>query len=175
MSDPTAPEPPELPNSGDERTLLLAFLDVYRFEFIDRIRGLDGDALRQPLGPSRLTLAALVSHMAMVEHNWFRRRLAGLNMPEPFASLDFDTAIDAEMTWGESLDATELVEVFNAAVAESDAHIAAAALDDLATTVPDGVEPWNLRWIVIHMIEEYARHCGHADLIRESIDGEMAR
>ena len=52
---------------------------------------------------------------------------------------------------------------------------AAAALDDLATTVPDGVEPWNLRWIVIHMIEEYARHCGHADLIRESIDGEMAR
>ncbi|MEM9130695.1 MAG: DinB family protein [Actinomycetota bacterium] len=175
---PTAapsPPPPDLPHAGDERTLLLAFLDVYRFEFIDRMRGLDGDALRQRLTPGRLTLGALVGHMALVEHIWFRVRMAGLDMPEPYASFDFDADPDAEMAWGESLAAIELTAAFTAAVAESDRLIADAALDDLAATVPAGVEPWNLRWIVIHMIEEYARHTGHADLIRESIDGELAR
>lgn len=174
MSNHDTPQPPALPHAGDERTLLLAFLDLYRFEFLDRIRGLDGDALRRRLAPSRLSLGGLVGHMALVEHIWFRVRFAGLDMPEPYASFDFEADADAEMTWGESLDAAELTAVFTAAVAESDRHLGAATLDDVASRVPDGVEAWNLRWIVIHLIEEYARHTGHADLIRESIDGELA-
>ncbi len=174
MDDSSAPTPPHLPHTGDERTLLLAFLDVYRFEFLDRIRGLEGDTLRQRLAPSRLTLGGLVAHMAMVEYIWFRQRFSGLDMPEPYLSFDFEADIDAEMTWGESLDAAGLTAVFNEAVAASDEVIAAVGLDDVAAQVPDGVEPWNMRWIIIHMIEEYARHCGHADLIRESIDGALA-
>ena len=175
MDTPVPTEPPDLPHSGDERSLLLAFLDVFRFEFLDRAAGLSFEQLRQIHPPSTLNLARLLGHMTLVEHIWFRQRFAGLDAPELYQSLDWEADPDAEMTRAEGLDPDELRAEYQAAVAESNRHIAAAlSLDVVAVAVPDGVEAWNLRWILIHMIEEYARHCGHADLIRESIDGRLA-
>ena len=94
-------------------------------------------------------------------------------MHEIFSSLDWDADRDAEMTLSSTMSVDELVTLYKDAIADSDARIAAAdSLDQLSTTGRDG-EPWSLRWILIHMVEEYARHCGHADLIRESIDGDV--
>ncbi len=170
------PDLPEIANEGDERTLLTQFLDFYRAELIDRAWGLDAEQLQKTLAPSSLSIGRLISHMAWVEHLWFRVRFAGEAMPATFASLDWDADPDAEMalsaTWG--LD--RLIVEFDAAVAFSRRRtVAASSLDDRSVATNAAGEHWNLRWVLIHMIEEYARHCGHADLIRESIDGDLAR
>ena len=167
------PPPPPIPKQADERTMLLAFLDNYRADLLDRAWGLDATQLQQTLPPSSLSIGRLLSHMAMVEYNWFKVRLDGEEMHEIFSSLDWDADRDAEMTLSSTMSVDELVTLYKDAIADSDARIAAAdSLDQLSTTGRDG-EPWSLRWILIHMVEEYARHCGHADLIRESIDGDV--
>ncbi len=167
------PELPPIPNHADERPMLLAFLTYYRAALLDRAWGLDAAQLQQTLPPSDLSIGRLLSHMAMVEYNWFKVRLAGQEMPEVFASLDWDADRDAEMTLSSTLSVDELIALYHEAIADSDARIAAVdSLDQLAVVERDG-DPWDLRWILIHMIEEYARHCGHADLIRESIDGDV--
>ncbi|MEM7092152.1 MAG: DinB family protein [Actinomycetota bacterium] len=174
-ADAARPEPPDIPLVGDETTLLIDFLDYYRAALVDRAWGLSDEQLRYRHPPSRLSIGALVGHMVMVESNWFRNRFDGEGMAEPWASLDFSDDYDAEMTHSESRTSTELVALFNEAVEDSRRRTAAAdSLDQLSIGAnPDG-EHWNLRWILIHMIEEYARHCGHADLIREAIDGDTA-
>ncbi len=168
------PPPPELPRSGDERATLAAFLDLQRAALLDRAWGLDDEQLHRPHPPSSLTLARLVSHMAWVEQVWFRHRFAGEPMGEPFAFLDFAADRDAEMAVGEDLPRAELLAVFDAAVGDARARAASAPLDQLSVRVDREGNHWSLRWIMVHMIEEYARHCGHADLIRESIDGDTA-
>ena len=96
-------------------------------------------------------------------------------MAEPFASLDWATDRDAEMALAQTWPFDELLSQFDTSVTDSRARIAAAAsLDQLSAGTNRQGEQWSLRWIIIHMIEEYARHCGHADLIRESIDGNVA-
>jgi uncharacterized damage-inducible protein DinB len=168
----TQPNWIHIPLEADERTMLLAFLDYYRVEFIDRARGLDPDQLQIPLTDSGLTLGRLIIHMAYVEQIWFAIRLNGEEPQPPFAGLDFDADPDAEMALSHGRSFEDLVAEFDAAVADSTQRIAASDSLDRRTerTNRDG-KHWNLRWILIHMIEEYARHCGHADLIRESIDG----
>ncbi|MEM7340757.1 MAG: DinB family protein [Actinomycetota bacterium] len=174
MSRVVASEPPHIPNNGDERVLLLAFLQFYRAALLDRAAGLDAEQLRRPLAPSRLTLIGLIGHMTYVEYIWFRTRLTGEAMPEVYDTLDWDADRDAEMTRAEAMAPEAVVAEYRAAVREADDRIAAADLDTVSVERPDGEEPWDVRWIVIHMIEEYARHCGHADIIRESIDGGVA-
>lgn len=170
----TGSAPPHIPLAADERETLLSFLDFYRAALLDRTDGLDAPALNATHPPTTLTLARLVSHMAWVEYFWFRVRLAGEDMPAPFADLDWEADDDAEMTYGASLTVAELRAVFEAAVADSKARVEAAdGFDDLTVGTNQDGEHWNLRWILVHMIEEYARHCGHADLIRESIDGDV--
>ena len=167
------PPIPSIPKHADERTMLLAFLANYRADLLDRAWGLDEAQLQQTLPPSTLSIGRLLSHMAMVEYNWFKVRLDGEEMHEIFSSLDWDTDRDAEMTLSSTMSVDELVTLYKQAISDSDARIAAASsLDQLSVVERDG-EPWNLRWILVHMIEEYARHCGHADLIRESIDGDI--
>ncbi|MBY5163384.1 DinB family protein [Salsipaludibacter albus] len=170
---PRPPAPP-LPRAGDERATLTAFLDFHRAALIDRTWGLDDDQLRITHPPSTLTLARLVSHMAWVEQTWFRARFAGEPMAEPFASLDFTDDRDAEMTRGQDWSRAELLAAFEAAVDDARARTAGASLDQLSVRTDRAGERWSLRWILVHMIEEYARHCGHADLLRESIDGDVA-
>jgi uncharacterized damage-inducible protein DinB len=173
----TRPPAPQIPRQGDEWTLLIAFLDYYRAALLDRAWGLDEEQLATPLAPSPLTIGGLIGHMTFVEYVWYRVRFAGLDMPEPFGSLDWDENPDAEMALAESWPADQLLQAFDAAVRDSRQRVKnAASLEDLSAKNSNGDrEKWNLRWIMIHMIEEYARHCGHADLIRESIDGDVCQ
>ena len=157
---------------ADERTMLEGFLDAYRALAVRKAAGLDQAQLATPLSPSPMTLGGILRHLAAVEDDWFHSDLAGNDHPEPWASVDPADAED--WTWRTSAGDTpdELVELFEAASARS--RTACAPVDSLAAmsikTDVDG-QPWSLRFIYVHMIEEYARHVGHADLIRESIDG----
>jgi len=169
------PPQPHIPPDADEPTMLMAFLTNFRSDLLDRAWGLDAAQLQQTLPPSTLSIGRLISHMAMVEYHWFTMRLDGQDMPEPFASLDWDADSDAEMTLSSTMTVDELTGLYDGAIADSNARIEAAeSLDVLAKSERRGVR-YSLRWIMVHMIEEYARHCGHADLIRESIDGDVCR
>jgi len=156
--------------------MLTAFLDYYRADFLDRAYGLTSAQLQVSLPPSTLSLSRLIGHMTLVEYSWFQDRFDGKGEPEPYASLGWEADIDAEMTLAETWETQELLERFKAAVADSRARESAAeSLDQLSAQTNRDGEHWSLRWILIHMVEEYARHCGHADLIRQSIDGDLAR
>jgi uncharacterized damage-inducible protein DinB len=172
----TPPSPPDIPRTGDEIETLNAFLDYYRAALVDRAWGLTHEQLQANLAPSTLTLSRLIGHMAGVEYWWFADRFAGAD-PDPVAeSLDWDSDPDAEMTYAQTLGVDELLSWFDAACEDSRTRVAVAESLDQISARPhprDGYR-WNLRWILVHMIEEYARHCGHADLIRQSIDGGTA-
>ncbi|MEM7273093.1 MAG: DinB family protein [Actinomycetota bacterium] len=168
------PAPPHIPNVGDERTLLIAFLDFYRAALADRAFGLSDEQLQIALPSSSLTLSRLLGHMALVEQSWFRDRFDGEGMTEPWTSLDWEADADAEMSLAQTWSSDELLASFEAACEDSRRRVDGVGLDRLSVEPDRQGEHWNLRWILIHMIEEYARHCGHADLIRESIDGDVA-
>lgn len=155
--------------------MLDRFLDYYRADFVDRAWGLDGEQLNAHHGPTTLTLARLIGHMTAVEYGWFTDVLDGDPLPQMYLDMDWQADPDAEMTRAETLSADQLRDEFEAVVAESHRRAGAHELDDLSVKPSKSGESWSLRWILIHMIEEYARHCGHADLIRESIDGDLAR
>jgi uncharacterized damage-inducible protein DinB len=168
-----APDPELLPN-GDEAALLHSFLDYYRTILLRKAEGLTEAQARLQLGPSDLTMIGLVRHMAEVERGWFRRRYMAQDAPPLYYS-DADPDGDFHVT-----DADTVAEALAALQAEIDfarAVTTDAAMDALAAAIPPtqripGWQP-NLRWILIHMIEEYARHCGHADLLREAADGAV--
>lgn len=152
-----------------ERAVLVDYLDHYRRELERKCEGLDPEQLaRRSVPPSTLSLLGLVRHLARVEHSWFRR-VMGRDLTQTRLywtvedpDLDFNQAVadpgvveDAWATW-------------RASVAYADRLIAAQSLD--AEGVHDN-GPIQLREVVVHLIEEYARHLGHADLLRECIDG----
>ena len=158
---------------SDERTTVTEFLDYYRATLALKIGGLTDDQARQAaVPPSDLSLLGLVRHMADVERSWFRRRFAGAEAPplyygdaHPTGDEDGDLHPGPDDTVAEAMAAwQEEVEFARRTTAE-------ATLDDLSAKPVHDLGLVNLRWILVHMIEEYARHCGHADLIRERIDG----
>jgi hypothetical protein len=164
---------PELVPAGNEREVLDSFLGYYRTVFIRKAEGIDEQQARTTVPPSDLTLLGLVRHMAEVERNWFRRRFAGLDAPPLFYGPHDE---DGDLHAGPD---DTLAGAFAALAAEitfaEDAAANAESLDVLAPRLLTARDPdWqpNLRWILVHMIEEYARHCGHADLLRERIDGQ---
>ena len=162
---------PEPGRSTDQRATLLQFLDFYRSVLVRKAAGLDATQLSATLGPSRLTIGGLVKHMALVEDHWFNSVLLGNDYPEPWITADWSTSPDWEFDTAPNDSPTELIEQFLASVARSDAAIASVLELDAIAARHSHREPTNLGWILVHMIEEYGRHCGHADLIRESIDG----
>lgn len=171
----TRPEAPHIPFAADERTMLLAFLDFYRASLKDRAWGLDRGQLQQALAPSSLTLARIIGHMTWVEDIWFRVRFDGDETAPVWAGIDWDADGDGEMTLASTWSVVDLMAHFDEAISDSNRSTEAApSLDQLSKAPTHTGEHWDLRWILIHMIEEYARHCGHADFIRESIDGDSA-
>jgi hypothetical protein len=123
--------------------------------------------------PSSLTLAGLVKHLALVEDSWFQDRFLDRGLPEPWASAPFDDDRDWELNSAGADEPDALLALYAAACERSRAAV--AELGDLSArsvkpTLPER-EPFSLRWVLMHMIEETAQHCGHADLIREAIDG----
>jgi hypothetical protein len=165
----TAPDvkPIDEPLIADERTMLAAFLDVHRDYLLEKCAGLTGEQLsRRSVSPSSLSLLGLIRHMAEVESSWFRRRVLGLDLPwlyvlEDNEDADF-TDVDPEQAEADYATLLRERELARAAVAK-------ASLDDTFVH-PDRGE-LSLRWLYHHMICEYAQHNGHADLIREAIDG----
>jgi uncharacterized damage-inducible protein DinB len=147
-----------------EREMLDEWLNWHRETLMLKCQGLSDEQLRLASAPpSTLSLMALVRHLAKVERSWFRRRLAGEDVPHLFPELaEFTEAGTA--TWAET-SAQWREEV---ALARKAAR--SVPLDALAKRGCDG-QAVSLRWIMMHMLEEYARHNGHADLLRERIDG----
>ena len=162
------------PQSGSELATLSGFLDYHRRTLLLKTEGLDADQLDRTLGPSTMTLGGLLKHLAYVEHNWFVLVLQDGPAHEPWASVDW--AADRDWEWSSAASDTpdELRALLVESVARSEAivHELGGDLDHLSARNDRHTgEPFSLRWILVHLIEEYARHNGHADLIRESIDG----
>ena len=171
MTTDDRPEPPYL---GDETGTLAGFLDFHRATLLRQVAGLDHDQLNRPFPPTTMTLAGLLKHMAYVEDIWFGVRLAGNSPAPPFDTAPWSDDKDWEFTSASEDDPEALCTLLRDAIARSNELTdAAGSLDQIAAgTTRDG-QSISLRWILVHMIEEYARHCGHADLMREAIDGKV--
>ena len=155
---------------------MLGFLNYQRATLAWKSQGLDSDGLRASVGPSTITLGGLLKHLAFVEDYWFSRRLHGHEPAFPWVTMTWNT--DLKRNWRPAPDDTweQLHTQWQEAVTRSPCMInealAGGGLDVPAQQAsPNGTSP-TLRWILFHMVEEYARHNGHADLIRESVDSE---
>jgi uncharacterized damage-inducible protein DinB len=167
---------PEPPIDGDETATLVGFLDYQRATFAWKCRGIDSTGLNTKVAASSLTLGGLLKHMALVEENWFSQVLFAHEPSATWAAADWDTDPDWEFHTAAQDSPEQLVALWEGAVARSrgllDQALADGGLEQVAHRPwPDGRAP-SLRWMLCHMIEEYARHNGHADLLREAIDGE---
>ena len=140
------------------------------------VEGLDRAQLATTVGPSDLTLAGLVKHLALVEDSWFVEDFLGETMPEPWTSVDWDSDPDWEFRTALDDEPEELLRLYTVACDRARAIVASASgLDTLSVGTsrrPETLgEQFSLRWILLHMIEETARHLGHADLLRQAADG----
>ena len=145
------------------------FLDFLRATLLWKIEGLNDEQLRTSLVPSPTTLLGMAKHLARVEHQWFTVVFAGGDDGIPLPTVDDDWAFEPDET------TRSIVELYRRACDRSRAIVAAASMDDeakwgkLSSHRRDSV--YTLRWILIHMIEETARHVGQADILREQLDG----
>lgn len=155
------------PYAAPEQAMTEAFLDWQRDTLRCKLAGLTDEQLRWQHQPSGLTLLGLAKHLTMVETVWFQVRFAGITPPSVTQPIDWDAhwRIEPDETTG------AILAGYAGAIERSRAITVAAAPDDVAANAPR--QPGlTLRWVLLHMIEETARHNGHADLIREAIDGE---
>ena len=165
----------EPPLGAGEWETLTGFLSFFRQTIAWKTDGLSDEQLRQKLEPSSMTLGGLLKHLALVERDWFGHALAGEEHGEPWESADWDA--DPEWDWTSALEETgdEIRALWLDSIARSEMLATAAyekgGLEAEAVNQPSSGGTLHLRWIMVHLIEEYGRHCGHADLIRESIDG----
>lgn len=180
MSDDgtTTPEDPrtEPPWSGSELELLVGFLEFHRQTLGWKCTGLTAEQLSVSLAPSSMTLGGMLKHLALVEDTWFSFRLHGHPPAEYWQQVDWEADEDWDWNSASGDTAEELFDLWETTVERSrrsmEEALAHSGLEQLAKAgFSDGTR-MSLRWILIHMIEEYARHNGHADLIRESIDGQ---
>ncbi|MDQ6875571.1 MAG: DinB family protein [Actinomycetota bacterium] len=166
---------PEPPVAGDETATLLGSLDRQRATLAWKCGGLDAARMRATVGASSMTLGGLLKHLALVEDHYFSVRLHGRSPHPPWDAVDWDA--DPNWEWRTAAEDTpeQLMELWRDNVARSRAAVtealAAGGVEQLLRVGwPDGRAP-SLRRTLIDLIEEYARHVGHADLIRESVDG----
>jgi uncharacterized damage-inducible protein DinB len=161
------------PRLGDERTTLTEFLRGQRLTLQLKCDGLGAEDLaRRAVEPSTMSLLGLVRHMAEVERGWFRRRFAGLDVPKRYQT---EADPDGDFN-GAVADAAVVEEAWEAWREEIAFSTKFTRVHDLGFTGCDSEgEPISLRELLVHMIEEYARHNGHADLLRERIDGRLGQ
>lgn len=159
------------PAQADERTTLVAFLRWHRLTLEYKCSGLTpADLARRGVGRSALSLLGLVRHDAEGERFWFRQVMAGQNPPLLFPTADPDAAFD--VTGADEEVVARAWQAWRDEVAFADDFVAGAPDLDVVGHEP-GAGPVSLRWVLLHMVEEYARHNGHADLLREQIDGAV--
>ncbi len=165
-----APDPVDGPLTGDDRPILEGFLNWQRVTLLNICAGLTGDQLAsRPIPASSLSLLGLVRHLAKVERIWFRQRAAGRPV-EPM--YDPSLGKDADFDDGSAAEARADIERLQAEWRRADEAV--AGMDFGETFDVDG-EAFSLRMVYVHMIAEYSRHNGHADLLRQSIDGVTGR
>jgi hypothetical protein len=159
---------------GSELDLLVEYLDHQRETVLSKTAGLTQAQLVQQHPPSQLTLAGLLYHLSLVEEDWMEVRFSGLPDREPWASVDWEADPNWEFRTAESVEPEELRQRYHEACERSRQVVAAASGPDQlsAQTLRDG-RHFSLGWVLLHLIEETARHAGHADLLREAIDGTV--
>ena len=156
-----------MPETEDHKDLLQAVLDEQREFLIKKVSGASEADQRKRLVPSETTLLGLVKHLAYVERWWFQDRFAGENVSYPWTDEDWDADFRIE----EDESTAAILDLYRAESEKSRAIAAAASLDDWSQHGTKLREPPSLLWILLHMIEETARHNGHADILREQMDG----
>ena len=155
---------------ADEREALTQQLDYHRATLLRKLEGLDDKALRQPMTASSLSLLGLLKHLIATARGWFLEIFAG-GSDDELPPSDAEPDSDFRVTAGES---AEILAHRYVMVCEQARDVVAAAELDRVVITPWGAEV-NLRAILLHMIQETARHNGHADIIRENIDGEIGQ
>lgn len=159
------PLPADPPHVATETEMLAAFLDSYRGVMARKVEGLEPSVLRWSPVASGTCLGGLIKHLAYVERKWFQAVWAGRKVDFPWTEDD----PDADFALDEADTADTLVELYRQECEES--RRVMAERPDLDATVTSRERSISGRWIMIHMVEETARHVGHADLIREQVDG----
>ena len=172
-----AAEKPEVPAASGEAESVLAVLERNRRTFAWKTSGLDEAGLRATTAASAMTLGGLVKHAALVEADWLAVKLAGQGYGSPWDAVDFDADPDWEWRTGALDPPDDVYALWRDAVARSRALvtdvITERGLDGPASFAwPDGRTP-TVRDMLLDMIEEYARHTGHADILREAVDGRV--
>ncbi|HJR46046.1 MAG TPA: DinB family protein [Actinomycetota bacterium] len=157
-----------VPVSGGEKEVLAGFLDHYRKTMLQICSGVSDEDLRRPMVPSGTSLLGMIKHLAWVERGWFQEGVANepVDYPFPDDDPDADFRIEPDET------TEEILELYRGACDRSRRALAEASLDDMLEN-PNRHRDYNVRWVVVHMIEETARHAGHADILREQIDGTI--
>jgi uncharacterized damage-inducible protein DinB len=157
------------PLQSAEKPMLVAWLDYQRATLARKCDGLDARALRRmAVPPSTLSLLGLVRHMSEVERGWFRRSIAGEDAPPMYYS---KSNPDGDFDDVDTADVEEAFATWRSECEHSRAITQAHALDDVGCDD----RKVSLRWLLVHMIEEYARHNGHADLLRQVVDGDVMK
>ena len=156
------------PETGSEEETLHAFMDYQRASVFLKVQGLDKEQATQRLVPSLTTILGVVKHLAYVEAWWFQDIFAGRSVEYPWTDED----PDADFRIGDDETVEGVMALYAQMTEESRKIAAAAALDDVSSRVhPRRQTSFTLRWIVLHMIEETARHLGHMDILREQAEG----
>jgi uncharacterized damage-inducible protein DinB len=172
--DPEQDPRTEPPTRAGELATLAGFLRWQRGTLELKCSGLDAAAMaRRSVEPSMMSLLGLVRHLTDVERSWFRKIMAGQDVVSRYRSREQPDG-DFEGAVADPAVVAEAWRAWREEIAFTDEFVAAAPGLDLVGKVPDAWRgPMSLRWVLTHMIEEYARHNGHADLLRERIDGAV--
>lgn len=163
-------DPRPAPN---ERDGLVDFLEYYRQVLRRKVDGLSAEDLDRTVGASTLTLGGIIKHLSLVEYSWFVEDILGEDLPEPFAGIDWSADHDWDFHSAADDSPQDLLDLHERACETSRRVLDGVNDLDQPLARKHHGQVHNVRWVLIHMIEEYARHAGHADLIRESIDGSV--
>jgi uncharacterized damage-inducible protein DinB len=159
---------------GSELELLAQYLDYQRETVLLKVAGLAVEQMRAPHPPSDLTLAGLLYHLALVEESWLEVRFAGLPERAPWAGVDWEADPNWEFRTAAGLAPESVRQRYRDACDRSRRVVSEATnLDQLSVQPLRDGRRFSLRWVLLHLMEETARHAGHADLLREALDGTV--
>ncbi len=158
-------------HTADERTMLLGLLDYYRDGVVTKLENLEDPAHSKASAVrSNTSIISLVKHLAYVEDYWFSERMTGV-VPEPWASAPFEEDADWDFSSARSDDPDDVIALYRTAIERSRAIETRLALESVSVANADGRQDVTLRYVLVHMLEETARHLGHLDILRELVDG----
>lgn len=165
------------PLSGSEKELVLGYIKFQQQVFLRKIQSQQGsllladELLKKTLPPSTMTLKGMIAHLWFVEDYWREEILLGQGLPEPWQSMDWDADTDAD--WHTALSTDECVKHLQDSMQATHRLLETADWDELSAGARKDGTRFSYRWVALHLIEEWARHLGHADLLRENIDGDV--